>query len=122
MRINEAEVTRFPVPHEPGQWVELRRLSGGQLRKLGSRRFDEKFDRVIEGLRLALVAWSYSDGLIAADDIEAQDGRTLLWLIELSTRHTDGELTDDEKKDATSRLIVSSTASEGSTPTLPTAG
>lgn len=117
--INAAEVTRFPIPHEPGEWVDLRRLSGGQLRKLGSR--IGSTDIVIEGLVLAVAGWSYPL-TVGAESIESLDARTFTWLLDLSNRHTAGELSDNEKKDATSRSTDCSTANAGSMPTSSNAG
>lgn len=109
-------VTRFPVPHEPGEWVELRRLSGGTLRRLARTSYAEADGMAMASLKKSIVAWSYSD-TVTDEDIDALDNKTLIWLVGLSGSHSVGDLSDDEKKDATSRLIDSSPASQVSTET-----
>jgi len=114
-------VTRLPVPHEPDHWVDVRRMPGSEVRHLPERAAAAGTDVVTMGLVQQLVAWSY-DAPVAIASVDRLDTRTLLWLMGVCQRHQDGELTDDEKKDATSRSSASSPASETSTPMSPMDG
>lgn len=110
-------VRRFPVPGEPGAWVELRRMTIGEQRAL--RQGDTASeDKVAAALVEVIMAWSWPWPIDVAG-LDNLDFPTLSWLYDTSAAHNNGTLPDDEKKDATSGLTASSPASQVSTPTSP---
>lgn len=93
---------RFDIPHEPGEWMELRLLAPAQIRQLRTAANDEvkglpESERISESgslllervLERCLVAWSYADesGAQIAVDGETRadlDGKTQLWAFHLA--------------------------------------
>lgn len=95
--IDARHVTRFEIPHEPGEWIGLHRISGGQVRKIMKQAGDGA-DRAVAILRASLDTWSYPCP-ITDETLDDVDYQTLLWMVGVATTHSAGLSTRDEKKD-----------------------
>jgi hypothetical protein len=81
-------VERVPIPHEPGEWVSIRRLSLAEMPPFEARMRDVHA-YMVDLCAKALTAWSYPtplDESIKCDDGVARaarkclDGPTAVWL------------------------------------------
>lgn len=96
--ISPQDVTRFPIPHEPGQWVELRPLTGRHFASIQRNAKEESPGEITLRLIAAcLVAWSY-DAEITPENIEALDYETFNWL-DNQLSAASSQRTLEEKKD-----------------------
>lgn len=102
--ISSRDIKRVDIPHEPGQWVELRPLTARQFATIQRDAKDESPGEItLRLLASCLVDWSYIDDegakvSITPEAIDALDYETFNWL--------DGQLalassirSLDEKKD-----------------------
>lgn len=86
-----------PVPHEPGQWVELRPLMAADYAQVQRNAMDKSAAEIsIELLALAITSWSYPRE-VTVESIGQQDIVTFQWMREEMQIVTDGR-TEDEKK------------------------
>lgn len=103
--IDARKTTRVPIPHEPGEWVELRRLSGGELRRIFQSSADGT-DKAITMLRMSVVAWSYA-AEPTDETLDQLDYHTMLWMVQQADTLVSGVVTPEEKKDETAPLTGS---------------
>lgn len=97
--IDARKTIQVPIPHEPGEWVELRRLSGGELRRIFKSSADGT-DKAISMLRMSMVAWSYAAEL-TDETLDQVDYHTMLWMVQQVDALVSGVVTPEEKKDET---------------------
>ena len=105
-------VHRYDVPHEPGEWIEVRLLSTADQRNLKAKAAsaeplpgEEKeetagWELVAETLRTAVSGWSYTENgepiPVTPENIADLDADTAQWVF----REVMGLETADEKKAA----------------------
>ncbi len=95
MAIVVKKTERYEIPHEAGQWVELRLpICAGDLAEM---RADGKKIRASLDLMVSVVqAWSY-DVPVTSEHVNSLDVKTFAWLDGLIQEHS-GLRDDDEKK------------------------
>lgn len=104
--LRTGERKRLDIPHEPGEWIEIKRLS---MREHGELDTATARTPLLFGLALmgaAISAWSYPEA-VTQESVDRLDPVTSGWLIKAIGRHNSGELSDDEKKAGTSPSIAS---------------
>ena len=106
--LTSRERRRLEIPHEPGEWIEIRLVSWEKLQQARQARLDGALDMArrvgmsLEGiqqtgeraeakdsdkydrgtlLRSAVVAWSY-DARVTPDNVADLDEQTAGWLVE----------------------------------------
>ena len=118
MALLKPTTRRRDIPHEPGEWVEIRRLAS--MGNLDQHEMEAgRVRRINEMARYfvsAIVAWSYSESptvdVIAGtpnsqgDREGGLDSRTSLWLMGEINALANGDQTDAEVFPATSPSIV----------------
>lgn len=108
--LKRPETKRLEIPHEPGEWIEVRRLSGSQEssaftdQKTGKARTIE--ESMAELFSRAVVAWSYDAPTVKASYM-ALDAVTRDWLIEQIMAWDRQTVTDAERGNATAPSIDS---------------
>lgn len=104
--IDPNERVRLDIPHEPGEWVELRPLDAGVAMRVTRVLKEDPYKTYgYELAREMLAGWSYATPL----DVEKLDARTLRWLLEAVNDASDLR-SDDEKK------VSETNSSDGSQP------
>jgi hypothetical protein len=91
--IDPDSVTRHDIPHEPGEWMEIRSLCAGDLRSRN--RDSDNVSLSLDLLAHAVRGWSYG-GAITADTLAKLDLKTYEWLQETVSKSA-GLRTEDEK-------------------------
>ncbi len=92
--VDPTKAIRLEVPHEPGQWVEVRPLMGADMESL-----DVEAGRIKISFALLaeiVLAWSY-DEPPSIDTIRRLDIDTILWLDRAALKAS-GVRDDDEGK------------------------
>lgn len=73
--VSKTAPTRFEIPHEPGQWVDLRPITYDQVEKAKAN------NDPMAALALAVMAWSY-DAPVNEENVRDLDVQTANWLAE----------------------------------------
>lgn len=95
--INPQHTRRLEIPHEEGQWVEIRPVTAGQVADLQKDSEQETSASIaIRTLEGCIVAWSY-DAPVSVESLRELDYGTFSWL-ETRISVTSGFRTEDEKK------------------------
>lgn len=69
---------RYDVPHEPGEWIEIRPLKASDERLIQAD-YPTPIDRELALLKAIIVGWSY-DAPLEPEAVEDIDRDTLHWL------------------------------------------
>jgi hypothetical protein len=101
--ITSKDTKRLDIPHEPGQWVEVRPLTFGDLDIFG---MDGETVRVSRDLASEVITgWSYSEWPVSRDErltlLKSLDLDTSMWLITAlgeTLTEISGIRSDDAKK------------------------
>lgn len=80
--VSKDAVTRVDIPHEPGEWVEIRALTAGDFRsfELAGDGTIDLGSVTLQGMAKAVSAWSYSEAP-SLETMESLDMQTTLWLM-----------------------------------------
>jgi hypothetical protein len=116
MALLKPTTKRLNIPHEPGEWIEIRRLSSmgnldpGEMAKGREERFLE-WGRLYVG---AIVAWSYPDPITADVIVGKPNGKgyreggldtvTASWLLGEINKLANGDVSEEVLFPATSPL------------------
>lgn len=139
MALMQGRVQRVEIPHEPGEWMEFRRLSVVETRDrklLSVAALTEPIDKTatpdaqearesarvwsaLEWARACVVGWSYAEPFTTAG-IDLLDVPTLVWASVTSFQLTHGLETATEKKVDSPSSTATST--ESPAPSAPTTG
>ncbi len=118
--INSQNTRRIDIPHEPGEWVEIRPVTAGQYADL--QREGEALTGAEIALRIlagSLAAWSYG-AAITPETLRSLDYETFTWL-ERELSVTSGLRTAAEKKDSElPSSLTTAPVTEGSPTSLDT--
>lgn len=99
--INSQHIRREDIPHEPGEWVEIRPVTAGQISDLQKDSGEESSASIaIRTLAGCIVAWSY-DAAVSVESLRELDYETFTWL-ETKISITSGLRTEEEKKSSAS--------------------
>jgi hypothetical protein len=99
--INSQHVQHVDIPHEPGQWIEIRPVTAGQVADLQKDSVAESSAAVaIKTLVGCIVAWSY-EAPVSIESLRELDYETFQWL-ETQISVTSGLRSEDQKKDLNS--------------------
>jgi hypothetical protein len=103
--VKHPSLNRLDVPHEPGEWIEIRRLAWSQLGNVSTL------------FRNAIVAWSYPVAPSALVPVEGKaelqpatdclDDTTAAWLLEQINRWNHPTRTEQQRSDSISPSTVS---------------
>lgn len=96
--IDPKEVRHVEIPHEPGEWVELRPITSRIFATVQREGKGESYSEIT--LRLlagCIVAWSY-DAPVTPENIDLLDPVTMNYLDE-QMQKTSGSLSEEEKKE-----------------------
>ena len=107
MALITSQKQRYDIPHEPGQWVEVRPFTardGADVEELTEG--NARIQLGVQLLKRCVVAWSY-DAEISEETIGQLDMDTFQWLME-SINLTSGLRTSDEKKESNAGLSAQS--------------
>lgn len=104
--ISSKDTKRLAILHEPGQWVEVRPLTAGDVDGLDVAT-SGMIRIALEKLADVIIAWSY-DEPPSLDAIKRLDLDTFLWLGPAALRAS-GVRDDDEKKGSDNGSSVSPT-------------
>lgn len=78
IRRGENDTVRFEIPHEPGEWIELRRLPWGRLKTYASSGLSEA--EVGSAMLVdAIAGWSY-DAEVTPEHVDCLDPATATWV------------------------------------------
>jgi len=88
MALIKDQKTRYDIPHEEGQWIELRPLRNSDLIGIDD---DDPYASMIATLEKIIVAWSY-DEPVTPETVRLLDMRTTNWL-GLVLKESMGDLT-----------------------------
>lgn len=83
--------TRHEIPHEEGQWIEIRRVTNGDVMDIDFA--GDPFAGTIKLLQRVIVGWSYED-TVSAKNVTMLDMITTKWLGDL----VQAELGSDAEK------------------------
>ncbi len=76
--VSSLKPKRIPVPHEPGEWLEIRPISAGEFANLNSVGLNPRqFSLAV--IECIIVGWSY-DAEVSPETIADLDGATFDWL------------------------------------------
>jgi hypothetical protein len=95
---------RFDIPHEPGEWVEIRRLSGYQTHTLIDAKAtlaDDPVNWAYRWMEACVVVWSYAEP-VSPDTLKRLDAATSIWLVGACRAYTMLPATLEEKKSVAS--------------------
>jgi hypothetical protein len=102
--INSSNTKRLDIPHEPGQWVEVRPLTAGDIEGLSVDGSGVKVS--IEALAAIISAWSYEEP-VSLENVRRLDLDTFTWLGTEALK-VSGVRDADEKKDSASDSSLTS--------------
>lgn len=94
--INSSNTKHLDIPHEPGQWVEVRPLTAGDIEGLSVDGSGVKVS--IECLAAIISAWSYQEP-VSLENVRRLDLDTFTWLGNEALK-VSGVRDDAEKKDS----------------------
>lgn len=111
--ISSNDTKRLDIPHEPGQWVEVRPLTAGDIEGLTAEGSQVKVS--IEALAAIISGWSYAEPP-TIENVRRLDLDTFTWLGTEALK-VSGVRDDAEKKDsATDSSRTSRTPANGRSP------
>lgn len=110
--INSSNTKRLDIPHEPGQWVEVRPLTAGDIEGLSVDGSQVKVS--IEALAAIISAWSY-DEPVSLENVRRLDLDTFTWLGAEALK-VSGVRDDETKKNLGSASSPTSRTRNGRSP------
>lgn len=72
MALTSHDVKRLDLPHEPGQWVDIRMPSLRMLHEMS--KIEDSYEGMVKLIASCVTAWSYGDDVTEADvwDLDAE--------------------------------------------------
>lgn len=113
--INSQHIRRIDIPHEEGEWVDVRPVTAGQVADLQKDSEQQSAAAIaLKTLAGCIVAWSY-DAAISIESLRELDYETFSWL-ETQISITSGLRPEDQKKTYDSPSSGTSAPEEESSP------
>lgn len=78
--IDPTKYTRIDIPHEPGQWVEVRPFITADTIVIAKKEPETEPEASVEMLALCIKRWSYSEEPVTAEQLNVLDAKTFRWL------------------------------------------
>lgn len=113
--IDPSKSVRVEIPHEPGEWAQLRPMTAADVAEL-QRSFGDESNAgwTLHALGRCLEAWSY-DAVITEETLGRLDYVTFGWLSG-QLLETSGMRSEEEKKDSGRQSSATTAPDGGSSP------